>query len=64
MKPKLRRIYDALSAGELSQAAALEQIRTVKLQDKGMTTGVLLATREVMQRKELIRGLEALVGLT
>ena len=25
--------------------------------------GVLLATREVMQRKELVRGLEALVGL-
>jgi 4-hydroxy-tetrahydrodipicolinate reductase len=26
--------------------------------------GILLATREVMQRKELVRGLEALVGLT
>ncbi len=26
--------------------------------------GVLLATREVMQRKELVRGLEALVGLS
>jgi 4-hydroxy-tetrahydrodipicolinate reductase len=26
--------------------------------------GVLLAAREVMQRRELVRGLDALVGLT
>ena len=43
MKQELRRIYDDLSHGKLSQAEALEQIRALKLQEQDGKRGALLA---------------------
>ncbi len=43
MKQKLRRIYDDLSNGKLSQAEALERIRALKLQEQEAKRGALLA---------------------
>src|SRR6267143_88260 len=44
MKQQLRKIYDDLSNGRLSQREALERIKAIKLQEQGNGTGALLIT--------------------
>jgi acyl transferase domain-containing protein/enoyl-CoA hydratase/carnithine racemase/NAD(P)-dependent dehydrogenase (short-subunit alcohol dehydrogenase family)/acyl carrier protein len=43
MKRLLRKIYDDVVNGRLSQSEALEQVRTLKLQEQSTRTGTLLA---------------------